>query len=202
MHKFQATTSLMIPLPLDDIDTDLIIPAQYLTGTGRQGYGENLFRRLRDADSNFVFNLDQYAKSTILLSGKNFGCGSSREHAVWALQDFGIKVVIAESFADIFAENSAKNGLVLVRLPAEEVHYLLKENQAVTVNLPEQIVITAGGKYFDFQFDAFRKYCILNGLHDLDYILAQTAAIRAFRRRQEEALIFAPLDPRSQGGRR
>ena len=117
--------SKVVPLPMKDIDTDLIIPAQYLTSISRAGYGQNLFRRLKDGDPNFPFNLPKYKGAEILVADENFGCGSSREHAVWALRDAGIKAVVCKSFADIFYNNSAKNGLVLVKLPADVVDSML-----------------------------------------------------------------------------
>ncbi|MCL4143012.1 UNVERIFIED_CONTAM: hypothetical protein GTU68_040436, partial [Idotea baltica] len=116
MQEFKNLSSNVIPLPIVNIDTDMIIPANFMTSTSRDGYAKNVFRRLRDQDENFPFNLDKYKDASIIVSGDNFGCGSSREHAVWALVGWGIKVIIAPSFADIFASNSGKNGLVLVTL--------------------------------------------------------------------------------------
>ena len=117
MDKFTTLTARCVPLEINDVDTDLIIPAQYLTSISRDGYGENVFRRLRDENPDFPLNQDKFKDVQILLAAKNFGCGSSREHAVWALQGYGFRVVIAESFADIFFSNSAKNGLLLISLP-------------------------------------------------------------------------------------
>lgn len=192
MDKFEKLTSKVVPLPMTDVDTDLIIPAQFLTSISREGYGQNLFRRLRDNDPNFPFNQEKFKGASILVTGDNFGCGSSREHAVWALAGAGIKVVIAPSFADIFFSNSAKNGLVLVTLPAPHVERILVEAQAgeysVTVDLESQTVDLPGGETFKFEFDQFRKHCILNGLDDIDYILSFKEKISEFRAGQPTAV--------------
>ncbi|MBS2000046.1 MAG: 3-isopropylmalate dehydratase small subunit [Cyanobacteria bacterium SZAS LIN-5] len=192
MDKFEKLTSKVVPLPMTDVDTDLIIPAQFLTSISREGYGQNLFRRLRDNDPNFPFNQEKFKGAAILVAGENFGCGSSREHAVWALAGAGIKVVIAPSFADIFFSNSAKNGLVLVTLPASQVERILVEAQAgeysVTVDLESQTVTLPGGETFKFEFDQFRKHCILNGLDDIDYILSFKEKISEFRAGQPTAV--------------
>jgi 3-isopropylmalate/(R)-2-methylmalate dehydratase small subunit len=175
---------------MKDVDTDLIIPAQFLTSISRDGYGQNLFRRLRDNDPNFPFNLPQYSDAQILVAQSNFGCGSSREHAVWALQGAGIKVVIASSFADIFFNNSAKNGLVLVQLTQSEVEAILSQAAAgectLTVDLEKQTVTAKNGEY-KFDFDSFRRHCILNGLDDIDYILSFQNEIAKFREAQPAA---------------
>jgi 3-isopropylmalate/(R)-2-methylmalate dehydratase small subunit len=185
MDKFETLKSKVIPLPMTDIDTDLIIPAQFLTSISREGFGQNLFRRLRDGDPNFPFNLDKFKGAAVLVAGNNFGCGSSREHAVWALTGAGIKVVIAPSFADIFFSNSAKNGLVLVTLTEAQNNRLLAEAQAgeleVTVDLQAQTVTLPSGEVFNFDFDPFRKHCIINGLDDIDYILSHKEKIETFR---------------------
>lgn len=192
MDKFEKLKSKVVPLPMTDVDTDLIIPAQFLTSISREGYGQNLFRRLRDNDPNFPFNLDRFKNAAILVAGENFGCGSSREHAVWALAGAGIKVVIAPSFADIFFSNSAKNGLVLVTLPAPQVERMLVEAQAgefeVTVDLESQSVTLPSGETFKFEFDQFRKHCILNGLDDIDYILSFKDKVAEFRSGQPTAV--------------
>lgn len=192
MDKFEKLTSKVVPLPMTDVDTDLIIPAQFLTSISREGYGQNLFRRLKDNDPNFPFNQERFKDASILVAGDNFGCGSSREHAVWALAGAGIKVVIAPSFADIFSSNSAKNGLVLVTLPAAQVERILVEAQAgeyrVTVDLEAQTVTLPGQEVFKFEFDQFRKHCILNGLDDIDYILSFKDKIGQFRAGQLTAV--------------
>ena len=188
MDKFTSITSKVVPLPMADVDTDLIIPAQFLTSISRDGYGQNLFRRLRDNDPNFPFNLERFKNAAVLVASANFGCGSSREHAVWALTGAGIKVVIAPSFADIFYSNSAKNGLVLITLPEAQVDRLLAEAQAgefqVTVNLENQTVTLPSGEQFSFEYDQFRKHCILNGLDDIDYILSFKEKVAQFRLNQ------------------
>lgn len=196
MKPFTSISSIAIPLPRKDIDTDLIIPAQYLTSISRAGYGENLFRRLRDQEPDFPLNLPRYRGASILIAGANFGCGSSREHAVWALQGWGIKVVIAESFADIFAGNSAKNGLLLVQLPAAAIAQLLQAaDQPLTVDLEQQQVMLPNGTTLPFQYDPFRRHCLLNGLDDIDYLLSCHAEIAAFRAAQEGKRFFVTTEP-------
>lgn len=190
MEAFKNVTSQIIPLPIKDVDTDMIIPAQFLTSIDRGGYGENLFRRLRDADPDFVLNKKEFLDAKILLAGSNFGCGSSREHAVWALLGWGIRVVIAESFADIFFGNSAKNGLVLIELAKdhiEELFSLAKNSQnKVTVDLAAQKIVLSNNQQIGFSFDSFRKHCILNGLDDLDYILSHKEKIDTFFSRKAD----------------
>lgn len=189
MHRFETVRGKVVPLPLKDVDTDMIIPAQYLTRTTKEGFSEGLFRRLRDNNPEFCLNQNRYAGAEILLAGSNFGCGSSREHAVWALQGAGFKVVIAKSFADIFSGNSAKNGLLLVVLPEFTVDKMLAEAEAgelwLRVDLAQQCVTSDAGDSHCFQFDPFRKHCILNGLDDLDFILTRRDEILAFRENQE-----------------
>lgn len=187
MEKFKSITAKVMPLPIKDIDTDMIIPAQFLTSVSREGYGENLFRRLRDQDAQFPINMPKYKDAGIMLTDSNFGCGSSREHAVWAILDAGFKVVISKSFADIFYSNAAKNGLVLVTLPEETVDDLLFEAKGkeliLTVNLESQQVQN-GSQSYSFNYDAFRRHCILNGLDDIDYILSAKNEIADFRKKQ------------------
>jgi 3-isopropylmalate/(R)-2-methylmalate dehydratase small subunit len=188
MQKFTTLESSIIPIPIQDIDTDMIIPAQYLTRTGSDGFGQFAFQRLKENDPNFPFNLKKYQDANIILAKKNFGCGSSREHAVWALKDWGIKVVIAPSFADIFFNNSAKNGLVLIKLTEQEVDQIfqnLKKEELLkaTINLEQQIV-KIQDQTFSFEFDPFRKECILNGYDDLDYILANEKEIDEWDKKQ------------------
>src|SRR6185312_9860634 len=141
MQAFSKFTSGVIPLNLDHVDTDMIIPAQYLTKIDREGYGEHLFQRLREQDKNFVFNDPFYNGAQILLTKQNFGCGSSREHAVWALMQAGIKVIIAESYSDIFYSNAAKNGLLAICLDTQDVAELMqRKNNFFTVDLLEQTI--------------------------------------------------------------
>lgn len=190
MEKFTTLISKTVPLPLKDVDTDMIIPAQFLTSISRDGFGENLFRRLKDQDENFCLNQDKYKDAKVLVSDENFGCGSSREHAVWALTGAGFKVVIAKSFADIFFSNSAKNGLLLIELEEDIVDELLANDQEITVNLKEQKVTLEDGSEHTFNYDAFRKHCLLNGLEDLDYLLSNKEEIAKFRDGQEKESRF------------
>lgn len=197
MDKFKTITSKVIPLPMKDVDTDLIIPAQFMTSISRDGYAQNVFRRLRDKDPQFPFNLEKYKDAQILVVDDNFGCGSSREHAVWALYGAGIRVIIGKSFADIFAGNSAKNGLLLVTLPAKDVDRLLadakNEEYTVTVDLENQAVSFPDGKSLGFEYEAFRKHCLLNGLDDIDYIRSFDKDIEQFRKKQETEWAFSTL---------
>lgn len=177
-----------MPLPMNDIDTDMVIPAQYMTSVSREGYGENLFRRLRDAVPSFPLNLPQYKSAQILIAGINFGCGSSREHAVWALASAGFKVVIAKSFADIFRSNAAKNGLLLIELKDSEVDSLLEQAKTgltLKVDLEKQLVVNNNQEYH-FEYDPFRKHCLLNGLEDIDYILSHKDKIATYRTNLED----------------
>jgi 3-isopropylmalate/(R)-2-methylmalate dehydratase small subunit len=195
MEKFRSVSSKVIPLPMKDVDTDMIIPAQFLTSISREGYGANLFRRWRDSDTNFPLNLEKYKGAQVLVADANFGCGSSREHAVWALADAGIKVVICKSFADIFYNNSAKNGLLLVTLEQTAVDEMLKrakeEVYSVTVELETQTVITPWGAKYTFPYDPFRRHCLLNGLDDIDYIKSFQSDIESFRTEQKKHQSFS-----------
>lgn len=207
MEKFTVHTGLVVPLDRSNVDTDAIIPKQYLKSIQRTGFGPTLFddwrylqpgepgmdhsQRARNPD--FVLNFPRYAGASVLLGRENFGCGSSREHAVWALTDYGIRTVIAPSFADIFFNNSFKNGLLPIALPAEVVDQLFRETEAsagyqLTVDLAQQQVVTPGGEGFAFSIDEFRKYCLLHGLDDIGLTLQHADAIRAYEvRRQQEA---------------
>jgi len=199
MEKIRQVHSKVIPLPLNDVDTDMIIPAQYLTSISREGFGDKLFKRLREDDPEFPFNQEKYRGAKILVGANNFGCGSSREHAVWALMGAGIRVVIAKSFADIFSGNSAKNGLLLVKLPPEKVDELLKDAQSgtyeLTVDLEKQAVLTPAGESAAFDFDPFRRHCLLNGLDDIDYINENQETIARYRQRCEELRFYSTLTP-------
>lgn len=190
MHKVITVKSMVMPLPMKDVDTDLIIPAQFLTSISKDGYGANLFRRMRDNDANFPMNRKEFDGATILVTDSNFGCGSSREHAVWALTGAGFKVVIAKSFSDIFYNNSAKNALLLVILPDKVVDQILEASKGadyeVTVNLETQTVTLPDGTEHKFEYDQFRKHCMLNGLDDIEYIRSHAADIQEFRTRQEQ----------------
>ncbi|MDC0357965.1 3-isopropylmalate dehydratase small subunit [Oligoflexia bacterium] len=176
MEAFTEISSRVCPFPVKDIDTDMIIPAQYLTSTTRAGYGEHLFQRIRESEPGMECFAPIYEDAKILIADSNFGCGSSREHAVWALQQKGFRAIIAPSFADIFTNNSLKNGLVLVTLAADVVTDLLEKAVGgmlfLTIDLPSQQVRTQAEVSFHFPFDSFRKHCIMNGFDDLDYILS------------------------------
>lgn len=188
MQKLKQIQGQAIPLDMNDVDTDLIIPAQYLTSVSTSGYGEHLFRRLKDADKNFVFNQPQFNNPIILIAKDNFGCGSSREHAVWALQQAGIRAVVAMSFADIFYNNSAKNGLVLIKQSSSIIDKLLSKAQSgeliLTVDLSKEVISTASGENYPFDFDRFIQYCLLNGLEELEYLISHKQAISDFRETQ------------------
>ena len=197
MEKFKTVTSKVTPLPMKDVDTDLIIPAQFLTSISREGYGVNLFKRLKETDPNFPLNQEKYQGSQILLVDSNFGCGSSREHAVWALAGAGFKVIIGKSFADIFSGNSGKNGLLLVELTDDQIDKMLelgkKETYSVSVDLAEQEVKLPSGEEYSFEYDSFRKHCLLNGLDDIDYIRSFEGDIDQFRTEQKKHQRFSLL---------
>ncbi len=188
MEKFKSITAKVMPLPMKDIDTDMIIPAQFLTSVSREGYGQNLFRRLRDKDPQFPLNQEKYKGAGIIVADSNFGCGSSREHAVWAIEGAGFHAIIAKSFADIFYNNSAKNGLILVTLPEKVVDNFLSlaksGDLSLTVDLEQQKVITTDKQTFSFEYDPFRRHCVLNGLDDINYILSAQNEITKFRQSQ------------------
>jgi len=197
MEKFTSLSSLVMPLCARDVDTDQIIPAQYLTSVSREGYGNNLFRRLRDSDPQFPLNLARYKLAQILVADSNFGCGSSREHAVWALQGAGFRAVISKSFADIFSGNAAKNGLLLVTLSAPVVDKMLASSKSgdyvLEIDLSEQVVRLPDGDSKRFEYDPFRKHCLLNGLDDLDYLLSKREEIEYFRKLQEGTRFFSSI---------
>lgn len=199
MEKFTKVTGVAVPLPMQDVDTDQIIPAQYLTSVSKAGYGANLFRRLRDNDPNFPLTQPRYKGAPILVADRNFGCGSSREHAVWALKDAGFRVIIGKSFADIFASNSAKNGLLLVVLPEKEIDDLFEAAQkgtiSIAVDLDTQRVVLPDGRAIEFPYDSFRRHCLLHGLDDIDYILSHRERIEAFRKDQEKFRFANTLSP-------
>ncbi len=190
MQAFRSVKSKVVPLPIKDVDTDMIIPAQFLTSISREGYGQNLFVRLKEKDPQFPFNLEKYKGAEVLVADDNFGCGSSREHAVWALQGAGIKVVIAKSFADIFAGNSAKGGLLLITLPEAVVDRILLEGRSgdyeVEVDLENNVVRLPDGKEQKFDYDPFRRHCLLNGLDDIDYILSFKDEISDFKKKNRQ----------------
>lgn len=189
MKNFITFTSQVVPLPIKDVDTDMIIPAQRLTRIEKTGYGQFLFEHLRAMDANFPLHQVRYQGAQILLSESNFGCGSSREHAVWAIQQAGFKTVIAMSFSDIFFNNAAKNGLLLIALPEAVVRqWLQQERIDLTVDLAQQIVTSDAGETHHFDYDPFIKQCLLEGLDDLDYLLA---AVKGANLMQKNIAILA-----------
>ena len=190
MQAFNKHTGLVAPLDRVNVDTDQIIPKQFLKRIERTGFGQFLFYDSRFAGDgtptpDFVLSLPRYRGASILVAGKNFGCGSSREHAVWALADFGFRVVIASSFADIFANNSLKNGLLTVRLSDEQVAEIMRraasiEGYRLTVDLERLVVEDASGFTASFAMDEFARHCLLNGLDDIGLTLQHEAEIAAF----------------------
>ena len=190
MEPFRTHAGVVVPFDRTDVDTDLIVPARYLKRIDRTGYGQLLFhskRFLPDGapDPEFVLNQPQYQGSTILVAGRNFGCGSSREHAAWALQDYGFKVIVAPSFADIFANNAAQIGLLTVVLPEERVRQIMevagtREGYHLTVDLEAQTVTDGFGRRDRFEIDAFKKHCLLNGLDAIGITLRHEAEIARF----------------------
>ena len=190
MDKVTTLTGTAAPMPLVNIDTDMIIPKQFLKTIKRSGLGANLFDEMRfDQDGNeipdFVLNKPQYRGAQILVAGDNFGCGSSREHAPWALLDFGIRCVISTSFADIFYNNCFKNGILPIVLPQEDVDKLMDDaergaNATLTVDLETQTIQGPDGGTVSFEIDPHRKHCLLNGLDDIGQTLEKAAAIDAF----------------------
>jgi len=206
MEKFNLHNGLVAPMDRANVDTDAIIPKQFLKSIQRTGFGPNLFDEWRYLDHgepgmdnskrplnlDFVLNQPRYQGASILLARKNFGCGSSREHAPWALDQFGFRAVIAPSFADIFFNNCYKNGLLPIVLSEVQVEHVFNEVKAfpgyrLTIDLEKQVVVTNGGVSYPFEIDAFRKYCLLNGLDEIGLTLRQSDKIRAF----EERHIFA-----------
>ena len=197
MEKFTTVESVAAPLPLINVDTDMIIPKQFLKTIKRSGLGVNLFDEMRYDDNgaeipDFVLNKPQYRDAQILVAGDNFGCGSSREHAPWALLDFGIRVVIAPSFADIFFNNCFKNGILPIVLPQDQVDLLMDDaqrgaNATITVDLENQTISGPDGGTISFEVDAFRKHCLLNGLDDIGLTLEKAASIDAFEAKASAA---------------
>ena len=189
MQPFNTLTATAVPLRMENVDTDQIIPAKYLTAVTKEGMGKGLFSWIRyNADgspkADFVINQPEFSGAEILIAGRNFGSGSSREHAVWALTDYGFRCVIAPGFADIFYNNSLKNGLLPVALPEETVNMLwdLAEEEPETrlvVDLEQQTVTLPDGQTQRFDIDPFRRLCLLNGVDDLGYIMTKEDAIAA-----------------------
>lgn len=187
MEKFTTLNAKVIPVNLDNVDTDMIIPAQHLKSVSKEGFGEHLFSNLRKMYPDFILNQPAFADGKILLSKDNFGCGSSREHAAWSIQQYGIKAVVCSSFGDIFYNNSAKNGLLLIQLPQATINkwieISLADNSAqMNIDLEKQTVSFAD-ETFNFEYDTFRKHCLLNGLDDLDYLLSQNKEITDYEQK-------------------
>lgn len=190
MEKFNTMTGIAAPMPLVNIDTDMIIPKQFLKTIKRSGLGVNLFDEMRyDRQGNeipdFVLNQDAYRQAEIIVAGENFGCGSSREHAPWAIKDFGIRCVIAPSFADIFYNNCFKNGILPIALPPETVDVLMKDaengaNARLTVDLEAQTVTNSDGQVYSFEVDPFKKHCLMEGLDDIGLTMAKADSIDSF----------------------
>ncbi len=190
MEKFDKLSGIAAPLDLINVDTDMIIPKQFLKTIKRTGLGVNLFDEMRyDDDRNeiptFVLNQPAYRDAQILVAGDNFGCGSSREHAPWAIADFGIRCIIAPSYADIFYNNCFKNGILPVVLPQEQVDVLMKDagkgaNARIEVDLEAQTITASDGEVFSFEVDAFKKHCLMNGLDDIGLTMEKVAAIDSF----------------------
>ena len=212
MRAFTQHQGIVAPLDLANVDTDMIIPKQFLKSIKRTGFGKNLFDELRYEDEgqpdqectgrplreDFVLNQAKYAGSSVLLARRNFGCGSSREHAPWALDDYGFRVVIAPSFADIFFNNCFKNGLLPIQLSEENVEQLFQEvasqeGYSLSVDLDAQTVTTPSGVSFSFDVDDFRKHCLLNGLDDIGLTLQDQDAIKSYEaeRQQSAPWLFA-----------
>ena len=197
MEKFDKLSGIAAPMPLVNIDTDMIIPKVFLKTIKRSGLGVNLFDEMRyDRDGNeiadFVLNKPAYRAAQIIVAGDNFGCGSSREHAPWALADFGIKAVISTSFADIFFNNCFKNGILPIVLPQQAVDVLMKDaekgaNARMEIDLEAQTVTTSDGEVFSFEVDPHRKHCLLNGLDDIGLTMEKSAAIDSYEAKMTAA---------------
>ncbi|HGX94053.1 MAG TPA: 3-isopropylmalate dehydratase small subunit [Candidatus Tenderia sp.] len=220
MEKFVTLKGLVAPLDRPNVDTDAIIPKQFLKSIKRSGFGPNLFdewryldrgepgvdNRHRPLNPDFVLNQARYQGAQVLLARDNFGCGSSREHAPWALEDYGFRCIIAPSFADIFYNNCFKNGILPIVLAATVVDQLFAETAAtegyaLEVDLPRQVVTTPGGDTFPFDVDEFRKHCLLNGLDDIGLTLQHVDEIKAFEEKHRAASpwLFRNADPRATG---
>ncbi|TQS70454.1 3-isopropylmalate dehydratase small subunit [Rhodobacteraceae bacterium] len=190
MDKFEKVTGVAAPMPLVNIDTDMIIPKNFLKTIKRTGLGVHAFAEMRYDDAgnenpDFVLNKDKYRAAQILVVGDNFGCGSSREHAPWALADYGIKAIVSTSYADIFYNNCFKNGMLPIVLPREQVDMLMSDaekgsNARMTVDLEAQEITTSDGEVITFQIDPFKKHCLLEGLDDIGLTLNKEASIDAF----------------------
>ncbi len=214
MKSFTQVKGIVAPMDRANVDTDMIIPKNFLKSIKRTGFGKNLFDELRYLDEGqpdqdcsgrplnkeFPLNFPRYQGASILLTRENFGCGSSREHAPWALDDYGFRAVIAPSFADIFFNNSFKNGLLPIVLEENTVEQLFQELYAnegyeLAIDLQQQVVVTPSGERFSFEIDEFRKHCLLHGLDDIGLTLQEADAIRAYeeRRKQQAPWLFGAV---------
>lgn len=197
MEKFEKLSGIAAPMPLVNIDTDMIIPKVFLKTIKRSGLGVNLFDEMRfDRVGNeipdFVLNKPQYRDASILVAGDNFGCGSSREHAPWAIADFGIRAVISTSFADIFYNNCFKNGILPIVLPQDQVDALMQDaergsNARMEIDLEAQTVTSSDGQVFNFEVDSFKKHCLMNGLDDIGLTMEKASAIDSFEAKASAA---------------
>lgn len=197
MDKYETFTGIAAPMPLVNIDTDMIIPKQFLKTIKRSGLGVHAFDEMRyDQDGgenpDFILNQDAYRSAEILVAGDNFGCGSSREHAPWALKDFGIKAIVSTSFADIFYNNCFKNGILPIVMPQEAVDALMADaekgaNARMTVDLEAQTVTSSDGETYAFELDSFRKHCLINGLDDIGLTMEKSASIAQFETQAAQA---------------
>ncbi len=195
MEKFSKITGVAAPMPIRNIDTDMIIPKQFLKTIKREGLGKNLFDEMRFLDDgaenpDFVLNKDAYRNASIIVAGDNFGCGSSREHAPWALNDFGIKVIISTSFADIFYNNSFKNGMLPIKVDEETLAKLMDDaergaNATLTIDLEAQTISGPDGGVVNFEIDPFRKHCLLEGLDDIGLTLQKSDKISSYEEKQK-----------------
>ena len=196
MEKFTSLTGVAAPLPMINVDTDMIIPKQFLKTIKRTGLGVNLFDEMRyDQSGNeipeFVLNKQQYRGAKILIAGENFGCGSSREHAPWAIKDFGISCIVAPSFADIFYNNCFKNGILPIQLPQKEVDLLMDDaargaNAVISIDLEAQEITGPDGGKLSFEIDPFRKHCLLEGLDDIGLTMQKQDNIKSFEEKLSE----------------
>jgi 3-isopropylmalate/(R)-2-methylmalate dehydratase small subunit len=197
MEKYEKLTGIAAPMPLINIDTDMIIPKVFLKTIKRSGLGVNLFAEMRYNDDgsekgDFVLNQPAYRDAEIIVAGDNFGCGSSREHAPWAIKDFGVRCVVSTGFADIFFNNCFKNGILPIVLPKEQVDLLMKDaekgaNARMTVDLEAQEITTSDGDVIAFDVDAFKKHCLLEGLDDISLTLAKADAIQSFEEQAQQS---------------
>jgi len=186
-------TGLCAPMMMNDIDTDIIIPAQHLTQTAKTGYGQHAFARLKQSDENFVLNQARYRGAKVLITGLNFGCGSSREHAVWAIQELGFAAIIAPSFADIFSNNARKNSLVLIEQPLEVCQQLADQSESSPQNIEINLLKSHAKTpqiQFEFNINPFFQYCITQGHSELDYLMSHQTAIKQHKKQALNQQLF------------